>query len=256
MPTPRSTSAEVAPGCYTTAHYEAGTVRHARRHARRLRRDARALGLGAPDEEVLCEALARLGRESFGARAGIVRLALRRDPLDASRTRLAGETRSDDAPSQRWRAILFAETHPGAAGILGVKREAVPFYDRARARARHEGVEDALLASDAGLLVEGARTNVFVVRDQSLITPPLRCGAVAGVAREIVLENVPEAREADISMDTLAAATEVVLVNAVRGAVSLDALADRRIGTGEARWAARLRALLLSDPAPSRASPE
>ena len=252
MPTPRSSGADGAAGAYTAARYEGGAVRHARRHARRLRRDALALGLAPPEEDALCAALTELGREAFGGGAGVVRLALRPDPGGGPRTILAGETRATGVETRVWRAIVWPEAHPGAQGAAGAKREGVGIYERARAGAQRAGADDALLATADGLLVEGARTNVFVALRDALVTPPLRLGAVAGIAREIVLERVAGAREDDVSMAALAGAQEVVLVNAVRGAVLLERLGDRALGSGGApRWASRLHALLLSDPAPA-----
>lgn len=228
-------------------------VRHVRRHARRLCRDAAALGLEAPGEEMLVTALRALGREAFGAGAGIVRLALRPGPEGPPATLQAGSTRALGAEPVVWRAILFSEPHPGKRLPAGVKHEGTAIYEAARAAALRAGADEALLVDARGLLVEGARTNVFVVRrDGALVTPPLGSGAVAGVAREIVLERVLDAREDDVPLAALAEAEEVVLVNAVRGAVRLSELDGRPVGRlGSATWTKRLRALLLSDPAPA-----
>ncbi|MBW2235736.1 MAG: aminodeoxychorismate lyase, partial [Deltaproteobacteria bacterium] len=54
------------PGCYTTARVRRGRVALAARHAARLARDARALGLGEPEPAEIGEVLARLAREAFG----------------------------------------------------------------------------------------------------------------------------------------------------------------------------------------------
>jgi len=228
-------------------------VRHVRRHARRLRRDAAALGLEAPGEEMLVTALRALGREAFGAGAGVVRLAVRPGPGGPAAAIQAGSTRALGAEPALWRAILFSEPHPGNCLPAGAKREGAAIYEAARAAALRAGADEALLVDARGLLVEGARTSIFVVRrDGALVTPPLGSGAVAGVAREIVLERVLDAHEDDVPLAALAEAEEVVLVNAVRGAVRLSELDGRPLGRlGSAAWTERLRALLLSDPAPA-----
>ncbi len=113
------------------------------------------------------------------------------------------------------------------------------------------GADEALLLDAAGFLVEGARSNVFVARpDGALVTPPLCRGAVAGVAREIVLERIPEAIEDDVGRELLMQAREVILVNAVRGAVRAESIDGRALAGGAAPWTRRLRELLLSDPPP------
>ena len=237
-------------GCYTAARYEGGRVRHGLRHARRLRRDACALGLESPAEDALLEALVAIGREAFGDGAGVVRLALREG---AAGGLPVGDSRALGREPSVWRAIRFAERHPGTAGgAPGAKREAVGLYARAREAATDAGVDEALLADGDGRLVEGARTNLFVVgRDGALVTPPVSSGAVAGVAREIVLEQVPEAREAEIGPEGLARALEIVCVNAVRGACRVATVDGLPVGAGGASaWSERLHALLRSDPPP------
>ncbi|MCC6639547.1 MAG: aminotransferase class IV [Deltaproteobacteria bacterium] len=230
-------------------------MRHAVRHARRLRRDALALGLVPPDERAVSDALVDIGRAAFGEGAGIVRLALRPGPGGDRRARLAAQTRAIGAEARAWRAITWPEAHPGAADAAGAKREGVAFYGRARDGAQRAGVDDALLASAEGLLVEGARTSVFVAVRGALLTPPVARGAVAGIAREIVLETVREAREEDVPMVALAGPSEVVLVNAVRGAVRLAWLDGRPLAAGsEPSWTTRLDDLLRSDP-PAPAAP-
>jgi branched-subunit amino acid aminotransferase/4-amino-4-deoxychorismate lyase len=222
------------------------------RHARRLRRDAAALGLDAPAEHTLAQALVDLGRRAFGDGAGVVRLALLPNPAGGPAAQPVGTTRELGAEPACWRTIAATQAHPGVAWAARAKREGVALYVRAREAAARAGADDALLFDAAAYLVEGARTNVFIVRgDGALVTPPLTRGAVAGVAREIVLEQVAEAREEDVPRAALEEARELILVNAVRAAVRVNALDGRAVGWDDgAPWAKRLRALLLSDPPP------
>jgi branched-subunit amino acid aminotransferase/4-amino-4-deoxychorismate lyase len=219
---------------------------------RRLRRDAALLGLEAPDEEALLASIVALGREAFAEGAGIVRLALRPPANDARCAMLVGTTRALGPERRLWDVIRSALPHPGPSGFPGIKREGVAVYDAARDAAKHAGVDDVLLADARGRVVEGARSNVFVVRrDGALVTPPLAHGAVAGVAREIVLERVQEAREEAVPLAILADAREIVLVNAVRGAVRILTLDGGPVGRwDEASWTERLHALLVADPPP------
>ncbi len=239
-------------GCYTAARYQAGRVRHALRHARRLRRDAAVLGLAAPPEGEIEEMLRAVGREFAGDGACIVRLALRHSAAGGGGLPFA-DAREIGPEPEIWTAIRFDGVHPGPEGTPGAKREGVSVHARGRDAARAAGVDEALLFGAAGFLVEGARTNVFVVRaDGALVTPPLGGGAVAGIAREIVLERVPDAREAEIGAEDLLAAREVIVTNAARGARPLRTLDGRPLGSAAgAGRAASLHAILLSDPPPA-----
>ncbi len=94
--------------------------------------------------------------------------------------------------------------------------------------------------------MEGAHTNLFAVTaDGALVTPPLDRGAVAGLARTLAMERVPEAVEADVKRADLANLRELIAVNAVRGArpvVRVDSapIGDGRPGPGCARLAQAL----------------
>lgn len=216
-------------GCFTTARVRARRVADAAAHAARLARDAGRLGLGPVDRAELEHAMAALAATASGD--AMLRLQLGRD--FAGRPRVFGTLRALDADTLAWSAILFEEPHEGASPESGVKRARRPLLDRAAARARARGADEALLLDAAGRLVEGARTNVFVVTaGGALVTPPLARGAVDGLARARLLACVPEAREEDVVAGTLREAREIVCVNAVRGTRAVVALDGRRVGAG------------------------
>lgn len=90
-------------------------------------------------------------------------------------------------------------------------------------RAAHEaGADEAILANTAGELCEGTGSNVFVVIDGEVRTPPLTSGCLAGITRALVLDVAGPAG-IDIDADTplaftaLADADEVFLTSSTRG---------------------------------------
>lgn len=209
------------------------------RHVRRLRRDAGVLGLAEPDPSLCERALRELAREAFGAGDGIVRLEWRG-------TRLVGRPRPLGEERETWRAVLARAVHPGPGVTAGVKRIDLPHVARARDEARAAGADEAILLDAEGRIVEGARTNlVIVLAGGAVVTPPLARGAVAGLARQIVLEGAPEIREADLPRDEIFAAREVVATNGVRGARPVVAIDRRPVGDGRPGPLARRLAALL-----------
>jgi len=235
-------------GCYTSALWKGGSARFKERHARRLVEDAARLALGLLERASCLEALHTLGSAVFGESAGILRLQASRDGNRA--VHLLATTRPYDAPLPSWRAVSAPFPHPGPMPWGGAKVTGHLTADLARDAARAAGADDALLFDTAGRLVEGARTNVFVVlADGDLATPPLARGAVAGIAREILCERMPELEERDVTWAELARARELVLANAVRGAVAVVSVDGHRIGSGvPGPSAARLRSLLDAEP--------
>ena len=90
------------------------------------------------------------------------------------------------------RAILSLT--PFAPGLLGRHKTTSRLaYDLAREEARAAGVDEALLVSPAGEVLEGAVSNLFVIGSGGeVITPPLSADVLPGVTRRIVLELCAE----------------------------------------------------------------
>ncbi|APE27285.1 aminodeoxychorismate synthase component I [Aurantiacibacter gangjinensis] len=88
------------------------------------------------------------------------------------------------------------------------------FYDDALSVARDAGTEEALLVREDGLLTEGCWTNIFIKRDDILLTPPLALGLLPGVLRRSLIED-GRAREAELRLEDLA--DGFFIGNALRG---------------------------------------
>ncbi|MGZ8800658.1 MAG: chorismate-binding protein [Aeromicrobium sp.] len=82
---------------------------------------------------------------------------------------------------------------------------------------------DLLLCADDGAILETARASIFVVRDEGVYTPALDGRNLPGTARARVIEILLEAGvpvfQRRVTVDDLAAATEVFVTNALRGVV-------------------------------------
>lgn len=81
-------------------------------------------------------------------------------------------------------------------------------------------VNDMLVLNGSGHIVDSTIANVFVVRNGSIMTPPLYDGPVAGVMRRWILENLQtefHIEEKSLSIEDILSADEVFLTNAVYG---------------------------------------
>ena len=234
-------------GCFTTARATGGRLWQARRHADRLVRDAQLLGLGELDRDTCLRALVELAAGTRDGSRTVVRLEVRRD--DDGPLRLVGSRRAwgDDPPV--WRAVTSPLAHPGPTPTSRAKSTERAAYLAALDAARAAGADDALLFDGAGFLVEGARTHLIVAgADGSLRTPPLARGGVAGIARAVLLDREPALRESDLSAADVAAARELIAVNAVRGARAITHLDGRPIGGARpGPWSQRLARALEAD---------
>jgi branched-chain amino acid aminotransferase len=104
------------------------------------------------------------------------------------------------------------------------------------------GCEEAILFNTAGRVAGGSRSNLFLVLEGVLTTPPPSEGVLAGVARQTVLElaaaNNTPAREAPITRADLERASEAFLTNSLIEIVPVTRLYERALAPGP--FAARL----------------
>jgi 4-amino-4-deoxychorismate lyase len=81
--------------------------------------------------------------------------------------------------------------------------------------------QEGLMLTAGGKLVEGTRSNVFLVREGRLLTPLLVSAGVAGIKREIILEcsaaNGIDVDIRHIDIDELQKADEIFVCNSVMG---------------------------------------
>lgn len=234
-------------GCLTTLRIAAGQPRFADRHVERLRAGAKALRLGEVAEATIRRAVAELGEAALPGGEGVIRLQLSRDADGA--THLIGTARRLGNDPSEWSAIVVAQPHDGVSLADGTKVTNRLTLSLAAEDARAAGVDEAVLLDANENLIEGANSNLFVAaRGGELCTPPIASGAVAGIARAVVLERIPEIKERDVAKPELLAAEELIAVNAVRGARPITRLNDRKVGDGRpGPWSARLADTLATD---------
>jgi branched-chain amino acid aminotransferase len=102
--------------------------------------------------------------------------------------------------------------------------------------AQARGAEEALLLNARGELAEGASTNVFVVKNGSVRTPPLAAGILAGITREVLFGlceglRLPFREEA-IPLEALGAADEAFVTSSTREAMPIRTVDGRPVGDG------------------------
>jgi D-alanine transaminase len=105
-----------------------------------------------------------------------------------------------------------------------------------RMNAAEEGAYEALLVRD-GLVNEGAASNVFVVKDGVVATPPHGRCLLPGVTRDLLVELLPthgiECQERVIGRSELDTADEIWVTGSSREIAPVTSLNKRAVGTGE-----------------------
>ena len=237
---PEPDSPSQGPICYTTARVTGGRALHLGRHLRRIQRDARNVEIGDVPLHLVRRAFLELGRHAFGEGTGVVRVEAMLD--SSGRVSIAAEARELGAEPETWRAIVAPIPHSGPDAWSGAKLLHRKLYEEARAASDAAGVDESILVDGDGNLVEGARTNLVIIdADGRPHTPDLRLGAVAGLARELLDERIPELSSRILHVSELRRAREIIATNAVRGACPIVELDGGSIGDGApGPWLGRL----------------
>ncbi|MCX6997227.1 MAG: branched-chain-amino-acid transaminase [Kiritimatiellaeota bacterium] len=106
----------------------------------------------------------------------------------------------------------------------------------AKIEAMNAGCMECIMLNPQGFVAEASGDNIFVVRGDTLLTPPSWCGALEGITRQTVMELAPEqglqARAEVLTRYDLYTADEVFLTGTAAEIIAV-VKADRRIiGSG------------------------
>lgn len=215
-------------GVFRTLRVFEGQPQHWPLHYKKLQQDCNALGINCPDFVCLSAELAGLTPAHPDAVFKIIvtrGLSARGYPPspDAISTHIWDVAPLPDYP-ESWalqgvtlRLCELRLSHqPRLAGIKHLNR-----LENVLAAAECTDVAEGLLLDAEGHVIEGVRSNVFLISRGRMITPDLsRCG-VAGVQRDRVIAYAGEigmpVDVRDIGLAELSAADELFLTNSVFG---------------------------------------
>ncbi len=107
----------------------------------------------------------------------------------------------------------------------------------ARVEALKEGYDEAIMLNNQGKIAEGSAENIFILKDDKIITPPLTAGVLEGITRDSVIQiiefNGGEIIEADLDREDLYVADEVFMTGTAAEIKSVTEIDKTVIGTGK-----------------------
>jgi 4-amino-4-deoxychorismate lyase len=227
-------------GVFRTLRATQGKVQHWLLHYQKLQHDCTALGIACPDVGLLSAELNDLLARHPN---GVVKLIVTR-----------GEGTRGYAPpacvepTHLWDVSSFPE-YPADWAIHGIKARlcqlrlsqqprlaGIKHLNRlenvlAAAEWNDEKIAEGLLLDADGNVIEGTRSNLFLVSQGELITPDLSLSGVAGVQRDCVIawsiqHNMP-LQIRDVGLDEVLHADELFVVNSIIGLWQIRELEQR-----------------------------
>ena len=212
-------------------------------HLARLAAGATLLGLPAPPIPAIVAAVSETLAANSLADASI-RITLTRGPGPRGLLPPA-----ESAPTLMVAAHLLPSSLPTAmsACLVSIRRNEHSPLSRVKSLAYLEnilalgeaaaaGYDEAILLNTAGRIAAGSRSNLFLVLDGMVITPPPSEGLLPGIARHTVLalaakHGIP-AREMPVTPPDMARASEAFLTNSLLEVVPLTRLQDQLVPAG------------------------
>jgi branched-chain amino acid aminotransferase len=126
----------------------------------------------------------------------------------------------------------FPRGRKSADAYSSLKTTSYLLYTLALQHSKIEGFDECLILNSQDRICESATGNIFWLSGETLFTPPLSEGCVAGVARRYLLDQLPRLgyglREEFLPPETLEAADEIFLTNAIHGIRPVEFLGHRQ----------------------------
>lgn len=253
----------VGDGVFEAVKIDRGRIFALTRHLARMERSAAGIGLSGFDIATVRRAVGEVmdaNVDVLTSAFDVLRITFTGGPGplgsgrgDGEPTLVLGITPGHD-PDPQTSVITVPYRRNDVGALTGLKTTSYGENVLALAQAHAAGASEAVFANTRGQLCEGTGTNVFVVHDGELLTPPLSSGCLAGITRALVLEW-HGAREADLPYGALTTADEVFLTSTTRDVQPVVAVDGIPVGAGTPGPLTRAAAQIFADRQRDRADP-
>ena len=238
-------------GVYETMRTYNGRPFLYERHMRRLRHSAAMIVLEVPftDDDLADRIRQTTTAAGLNGSEAYIRVLLTRGIGD-----LTYDTKATPTPS----VVIIIKPHvdpPADAFARGVKVCLSPILRNhpqslnpmiksnnllnnalAMQEALRRGGTEAIMRNYRGELAECTQSNLFIVKNGAVLTPPLDAGLLPGITRQFVMEVARdigiETREQTLREDDLFGAAEAFLTSTTKEVVPIVQVDDKRIGAG------------------------
>lgn len=218
-------------GIFETLRAVSGVGFLLERHYRRLALGAERLGIAVPFHLETLEYYVRRLEEANLREEGRLRITLLRPAEEGGEPDFLIQLHPLAPQPASFRVTCGEFGRTPRSPLAGIKSTSYLDFLLLRESATRQGFDEILLLDERGRLLEGAASNVFLVRDGEILTPEVRSGILPGVTRGFLLEKLPEwgraARERALTLDDLEAADEVFCSNAVIGVMPVSQIEDK-----------------------------
>jgi branched-chain amino acid aminotransferase len=122
---------------------------------------------------------------------------------------------------QGWSICIHPFLRKACDGYANLKSANFLPYVMADIYRQEKNADECIVLNSSGNIADGSRTNIFLVKDDEVLTPALHQGCVNGVMRRHLIQQLKAngiaVKQTEITVDMLKQADAVFLTNAIRG---------------------------------------
>jgi branched-chain amino acid aminotransferase len=216
----------VADGVFETLLVKDGEAFALDRHLARLAKSASGLGISMPDVAVISNGVSQVLTTNPKVDFGRLRITVTSGsgPLGSDRTSAAPTLVISLAEQAAWpvstKVLLVPWTRNENSPLAGLKTTSYAENVYALDAAKSQGFSEAIFCDTSGRLCEGTGSNIFLVKNDQILTPSEASGLLRGITRDLVIEWANEAGfvvvERNVDPKELWDADEVFITSSTR----------------------------------------
>jgi branched-chain amino acid aminotransferase len=232
-------------GLFETLRLRRGQPLHWKEHLARLRKGCAALNISFPHEEI-CTGVREV---SALLETGVLRLTVTRGkspgrgllpPCDSTATVVVtgytGEPYPEESYEKGFSACLISFPRSHLSPLVQLKSLNNLENVLGKVEAAAAGADEGIFCNYMGEIAEGTTSNVFLVINGKLVTPPPECGLLPGIMRSQVLVLAERlgvtAIQAKVYPQDFRRAEEAFLTNSLLGVMPLVSFNGEPVGKG------------------------
>ncbi len=222
-------------GLFETIHAFGTTARHINLHHNRLVKSMRLLDFDVPTgltTEFLENEISRLLNKNRIFGSARIRLSVTRKSgglytptgigVDITIQASPLETNFYQINQKGLVVNLYTDLRKPTNFLSSIKSSNALLYILAGISAKKAEVDESILINDQNRLSESTSSNLFLIKGDSILTPPLNEGCINGIIRQVVVKIAPELgykviEDRPLEPELLLSADEVFLTNAISG---------------------------------------
>jgi len=221
-------------GFFETIRVKDGSIPYWSAHYSRIQSACKALNIDIPyacGKELFKSTLHDFIYQGRVQKGGILRMTFFREGAGTYRpesNKLGYVAELKNIPNNNFilndsglRIGIYTDLKKSQSKFAAFKMMGMQVYIQAAIWAQKNDFQDALILNDQNQIIEGTSSNLFVVIDGVIHTPPLNQGCVAGVMRMVVINTALKLGipiyESTLDEKDLLKANEVFLTNATSG---------------------------------------